>query len=92
MNQEFQQRNGEIKMNKYEKRIEIIEYNTGEKLTDDEKLQLAFEMQCWQPFVELLEKGTNGKQIYDIAKKMGSWKLSMLQCDMLKEVDKYMKR
>lgn len=79
-------------MNKYEERIKTIEYNTRKKLTDDEKLQLAFEMQYWHPFVELLAKGTDGKKIYDIAKHMGSGRLSMLQCDMLKEVDKHMKR
>lgn len=79
-------------MNKYEERIKIIEYNTGKQLTNDEKLQLAFEMQYWQPFVELLAKGTDGKKIYDIAKHMGGGRLSMLQCDMLKEVDKHMKR
>lgn len=53
-------------MNKYEERIKIIEYNTGKQLANDEKLQLAFEMQYWQPFVELLAKGTDGKKIYDI--------------------------
>ena len=55
-------------------------------------MQLAFEMQYWEPFVNLLKNGTDGKQIYDIAKRMGGGRLSMMQCDMLKEVDKYMKR
>lgn len=80
-------------MSKYDERIKIIEYNTGKEMTDEEKLQLAFEMQYWEPFVNLLKNGTDGKQIYDIAKRMGGGgRLSMMQCDMLKEVDKYMKR
>lgn len=79
-------------MSKYDERIKIIEYNTGKEMTDEEKLQLAFEMQYWEPFVNLLKNGTDGKQIYDIAKRMGGGRLSMMQCDMLKEVDKHMKR
>lgn len=78
-------------MSKYEERIKIIEYNTGKEMTDNEKLELAFEMQYWQPFVQLLKNGADGKLAYDIAKRMGSKRLSMLQCDMLKEVDKYLK-
>ena len=31
-------------MSKYDERIKIIEYNTGKEMTDEEKLQLAFEM------------------------------------------------
>lgn len=77
-------------MSKYEERIKTIEHNTGKEMTDNEKLELAFEMQYWQPFVKLLENGANGKLVYDIAKRMGSGRLSMLQCDMLKEVDKYL--
>ena len=79
-------------MSKYDERIKIIEHNTGKEMTDEEKLQLAFEMQYWEPFVNLLKNGTDGKQIYDIAKRMGGGRLSMRECDMLKEVDKNMKR
>lgn len=73
-------------------RIKIIEYNTGKKMTDDEKLQLAFEMQDLELFMKLLDSDVDTKSILDIAEKMNSWKLSILQADMLKEIYKRMKR
>lgn len=61
----------------------------GRGLSLGEKLEIAFDIQDKNEFINLLESGAHPQHAYDLAKRMGSWRLSILQCDLLKEADKY---
>ncbi len=73
----------------FEERVKNLERFNNRKLHDDEKLELAFEIQDTAKFKALLKNGASPKLTLELAKSMGSGRLSICQCDMLKLIDEY---
>lgn len=67
----------------------IVKLNERENtpLTLNDKLELAFELQYSSKVRELIQEGADKQALRKCAEKIGGWRLTMLQGELLKEFD-----
>ena len=53
----------------------------------NEKLEFAFALQYREKVFELINQGADKSILRKVAQNIGGWKLTILQCDILKELD-----